>query len=168
MFLDTNLFFWHSGSVYAFTSGEYVSLATFTTTTGSSVINLGAARDLGIGDGERPKVALFVGTGITSGSASMTLNFQFQGSTDSTNWTTYMETGANTTASYTANTYVSMVVPPRPAGVALPTYYRLQMAVAGTSGAPTITAGTVLAGIVLEAEENMSGIGQYASGFTVV
>src|SRR4051812_13606315 len=103
--LDSQLLFWHTGNVYNFTAGEFVSFATFLTTASSSstVINLGNARDLGIGPGqEMPTVDVVVGTAFTSSSAGLNINLQFQGSTDSSAWTTYMETGAASTASWAA------------------------------------------------------------------
>ena len=100
--LDSTLLFWHTGNVYNMTSGEFVTFANLLTTASSSstVINLGNPRDLGVGPGqEMPTVDVVVGTAFTSSSAGLTLNLQFQGSTDSSTWTTYQETGANSTAS---------------------------------------------------------------------
>lgn len=168
MFFDTGLLFFHTGTAYAFTAGEYVSLASVTASTGSSVINLGAARDLGNGSGEAvPKVACLIGTAITSSSAGMRLNLQFQGSTDSTNWTTYVESGALATSSFSASSIVFPVdVPERPAGAALPTYYRLNIAMTGTT-VESISSGTILAGIVIDRGSAAPGA-NYASGFSVV
>src|SRR5690348_9863210 len=96
MLFDVNNLFWHTGSVFAFTSGEFVSLASITSSgTSSQSINMGVAQDLGIGDGVAiPKVACLIGTAVTSSSSGLRINMQFQGSTDSTNWTTYVESGA--------------------------------------------------------------------------
>src|SRR6185503_19143480 len=104
MLFDSTLLFYHTGSVFNLTAGEFVSLVGVTAGSASSVINLGNARDLGIGNGaEVPNVVVSIGTAVTSSLATMTLNIQFQGSTDSSTWTTYMETGAQTTASFAAN-----------------------------------------------------------------
>ncbi len=168
MFFDSGLLFFHSGTTYAFTAGEFVSLATVTATTGSSVINLGAARDLGIGSGEAvPKVACIIGTAITSSSAGLRINMQFQGSTDSTNWTTYVESGALATSAFTASSIVFPIdVPQRPAGAALPTYYRLNAVLTGTT-VESISSGTILAGIVIDRDADNAGK-NYGSGFTVI
>ena len=57
-------------------------------------------------------------------------------------------------------------MPSRPPGAALPLYYRLNAAIAGTAGTPSISTGTILAGIVLESAEAVTA-GQYPAGFTV-
>lgn len=168
MLLDVQNLFFHNSTTFQFTAGEYVSLVGVTQSTASSVINLGVAQDLGIGDGEAiPKAVLWVGTAVTSSSATLALNVQFQGSTDSVTWTTYAESGANTTASYLANTKAfQMDVPRRPAGVALPQYYRLNLLLA-TNGTAGISTGTVLAGIVMQSADNADTLGLYKSGFSV-
>lgn len=178
MLFDVNLLFFHATNTYAFTAGEYVSLVgdlSITASCTSSVINLGVAEDMGIGDGEFvPKLALFTGTAITTSSASAVINFAFQGSTDSSTWTTYLETGYNTTASYGANTPVFMTdVPRRPSGVALPQYYRILMSMIGNptqapglSGGIGISTGNLIGGIVIQRGETDT-FGQYPSGFTV-
>lgn len=166
MLFDATLLFFHTGSVYSFTSGEFVSVAGVTNSTSSTVINLGNARDLGIGPGaEIPMIALYVGTAFTSSSASLTINAQFQGSTDSTHWTTYAESGANTTASYAAGAAVlPIAIPRRPTGAALPLYYQINLAVNG--GGASLSTGTLIGGIVL-AHADGGTIGQYPAGFTV-
>jgi len=167
MIFDLNNMFF--GSAPFASASNFQSLATLTASgTTSTVINMGVKQDMGIGDGVAiPKVAVVVGTGITSASAGLRLNWQFQGSTDSTNWTTYAETGANSTASYTAGSYILPIdLPRRPSGVALPQYYRMAMAVTGITN-ETITIGTILGGLVLSRDDAGDTLGQYASGFTV-
>lgn len=166
MIFDVGLLFYHSGSVYQFTSGEYVNLASVTATTASNVINLGNARDLGRGQGEgTPQIAVVVGTGITSASTGLLVNAQFQGSTDSVNWTTYIETGALSTASFAAGQYIlPQSVPRVPSGVALPLYYRMNLALSGQA-TTAISSGTLIGGIVLDRAEN--NVGDYPSGFSV-
>lgn len=170
MLFDTSLLFYHAGSAFAFTSGEYMSLVGITSSSGGLNVNLGNARDLGIGDGEgTPNVAVLVGTGITSSCGNLRLNAQFQGSTDSKTWTTYMESGPLSTASFVANQWVFRGrVPARPEGVSLPTYYRLNLALTGNGSAEGISTGTVIGGIVLDRADADDTIGQYPSGFTVV
>lgn len=169
MLLDLNLMFFKAGTANAFTAGEYVSLVGLGTASAcaSAVINLGVPEDLGIGDGEFiPHIMLTVGTGITSACASTTINAAFQGSTDSSNWTTYIESGLLTTASLIANAQIlPQAVPRRPAGAKLPQYYRILLT-AGVGGAETISAGTIMGGIVIQRQDGAGG-DQYPSGFTV-
>lgn len=175
MLLDINLLFFHSGTAYGFTAGEFQTISTGITTGCSSlVINLGALEDLGIGDGEyMPKIALYVGsTGITTSSASFTINFQLQGSTNSTVWTTYAETGAQTTASYLANTQIMQLdLPRRPPGVALPQYYQINMVYgqqALVSNTVGISSGALLGGLVVQRDDSRDTMQQYPANFTVV
>lgn len=143
------------------------SLVTSTSVASTTVINLSNSRDLGLGGGLMPKVFGTVGTGITSACTSATLTVQFQGSTDSTNWTTYIETNAMTTAGLSASSMIfEFDVPSRPNGAALPQYLRLNYVVGSTITA-TISTGTITAGIILDAAESQRTLGQYASGFTV-
>lgn len=172
MLFDINNIFFHTGSVWAFTSGEYVSLAGATsasTVLNGSVINMGVKQDMGIGDGQFiPKIAVFVGTGITSACSSLRFTVQLQGSTDSSNWTTYGESPALATSSFTASQKVFAVdLPRRPVGVALPQYYRLNMSVTGTATNESISAGTLIGGLVIQRDDNADTLGQYPSNFTV-
>jgi hypothetical protein len=169
MIFDTTNLFWHTGSAFAFTSGEFTSLVGTTESgAGSPTIALTNPRDMGIGDGVAiPKIACIIGTAVTTGNTTATCYLRFQGSTDSTNWTTYAQTDALTTASLTAGSMPLMIdIPPVPTGVSLPSYYRLFFDVDNTGGTQSISAGTILAGIVLSRDNN--NVGQYASGFSVI
>lgn len=168
MIFDINTLFFHTGTAYAFTAGEFVSLVGTTESgLGSSVINLTNPRDLGIGDINPPKTALLIGTGVTTANTTATVQFRFQGSTDSTNWTTYVQSDWLTTASLSASSMVFMVdVPPVPAGVSLPTYYRIFVDLDNTAGTQTISAGTIIGGLVLQRDNSMPP--SYPSNFTVV
>lgn len=165
MIFDTNLVFWGASP---WTAGNFTSLAGLTGSTTSTVINLQVPEDMGIGDGEAvPKLAIYTGSGITSASGSMNLNVQFQGSTDSSNWTTYAESGALSTASFVAGGPIFPIdVPKRPAGAALPQYYRLQLAMTG-NGTASISAGSIMAGIVVQRADSDNTLGNYPSGFSV-
>lgn len=165
MLFDANLIFW-GASPYQSVS-NYATLVT-ATTTASGVVNIVNPADLGIGDGEAvPKIAAYIGTAVTSASASLTLTFKFQGSTDSSNWTTYIESQAYTTASLVAGAKVmAWDLPHRPAGASLPQYYRVAATVGGTNGTDTISSGSIFAGIVIQRNDNP--VGMYSSGFTVV
>lgn len=139
------------------------SLATDTDTPSTTVIDLTgnptAGMNIGIqtrfmadmGNAEgvgMPKLVAYVGTAfVTAGSA--TLNVKFQGSTDNTTFTTYMETGPIAAALLTAGRKIaSFDWPPVPDGVALPRYVRLLY---GLPGSQTFSAGTIaIAGVVLQ------------------
>lgn len=166
MILDANLVFW--GTAPYASASNYVSLVGQTVSSTSQTINLGTARDLGVGSGEAvPKVLVQIGTAITSSSSGMRLNMQFQGSTDSSNWTTYAEGGALATSAFTASSIVFPIdVPQRAAGAALPQYYRLSLTMTGTT-VESISSGTILAGIVIDRPADSAGA-QYSSGFTVI
>lgn len=174
MLFDSTLLFFHAGTLYNFTAGEFVNLAALTSvsTCASTVINLGNARDLGIGQGqEMPYVAVSIGTAVTSSCATLTINAQFQGSTNSTLWTTYAETGALTTASLGAGAAVfPLAVPRRPSGTALPLYYQMNLVVgvgANPASVASISTGTIIGGIVLARSDSGGTLDQYASGFSV-
>lgn len=171
---DTTLLFFHSGTAYGFTAGEFVNLAAATSTStvlNGTAINLGVPRDLGIGDGEFiPHIKLNTGTAITSACASLLINVQFQGSTDSVTWTTYIESGALSTASFGVNAGVPLdgdPIPKRPPGVALPQYYRVNLATTGMApAATTISAGSLIGGIVIQAPASAGTLDQYPAGYS--
>jgi hypothetical protein len=151
------------------TIGTYQSLVTSTSVVSSVVIDLVNAREMAAandGLGSVPKVVVFTSSsGITAACASATFQVQFQGSTDNTTFTTYIETPATTTTNLTANTMIaSFDWPLRPPGVALPRYVRLNYVFANLL-ATTISTGAVWAGIVLEAPTNP--VGNYSAGFQV-
>lgn len=166
MMFDVNNLFYYTGS-FAFTAGNFVSLVGITGSgLASSVIDMTVAQDMGIGSGVSwPKVACYIGTGITSASTATLINLQFQGSTDSTNWTTYVETGPNLTASYVAGKVFPIDLPHRSQGSALPRYLRLNLAITGISPtSQTISAGTILAGLVMQQDAQVT----YGSNFSAV
>lgn len=164
MFCDANLFFF--GTAPYSSASNFASMVT-TTNVASAAINLTTPEDLGIGDGEAvPKLACYIGTAFTSACTSMRVNFQFQGSTDSSNWTTYVETGPLATSSLSVSQKVFPVdVPHRAAGAALPQYYRLNVTTSGNANTESISTGTLIAGIVIQRDDNPVGL--YSSGYTV-
>lgn len=167
MLFDAQNIFW--GSSPYNTSGNFISLAAITASgTTSTVINMGVAQDMGIGDGKAiPKIAVVIGTGITSASTGLRINWSIDGSTDSTNWTTYSETGPLATSSFIAGSYILPIdVPRRPSGVALPQYYRMRGAITGITN-ETVSTGTIFGGIVLSREDTADTGGKYPSGFSV-
>lgn len=165
MFWDTNLVFY--GTAPYSSASNFASMIT-TTNVGSNVISLGALEDLGIGDGEAvPKVAAYIGTAFTSACTGMRVTFQFQGSTDSSNWVTYIETAPQATTSLTTGIKVFPIdVPHRSAAQPLPGYYRLNVTTSGNGGSESLSAGTLIAGIVIQRDDNPGG--QYSAGFSVV
>lgn len=171
MIFDVNVLFFHTGNVFGFTNGEFVSLVGTASTTNSQVINLGVQEDMGIGDGEFiPKVAVLVGSGgITSTCQSLRINAQFQGSSDSVNWTTYAESGATTTASFQAGAWVfPQDVPRRNSNVALPQYYRMAIVLSGNGSSETLSTGSVMGGVVIQRSDWDDTGKLYSANFTVV
>jgi hypothetical protein len=169
MLFDSTLLFYHATGTFQFTAGEFVNLAGNTASCASTVINLGNPRDLGIGPGQEiPQLAIQVGTAITSSCQSTLINAQFQGSTNSVLWTTYVESGANSTASYTAGASIlPIAVPKRLHGAGLPLYYRINLAITGNALSETISTGTVIGGIVLARDDGPNTLASYPSGFSV-
>lgn len=149
MIFDSNLLFSTSQSLITDTDTPSETVVDLT---GGVAINIGImtrfGEDLGIGDGvAKPQVVAYVGTAFTTGTAA-TLNMQFQGSTDSTTWTTYAETGGVAAAKLVAGAKLALDWPIVPAGQALPRYVRLNYKLPATS---SFTAGTInLAGVVLQ------------------
>lgn len=170
MIFDQNLLFFHSGTAFGMTNGEYYSLVGTASTTTSTVINLGVQEDMGIGDGEFvPKLALLIGSsGITSTCQSLTINTKFQGSTDSVTWQTYAESGATSTASYQAGFFaLPLDIPRRLHPDKLPQYYRVTLTLAGNASSETLTTGSILGGIVIQRSDADDTIVQYPAGFSV-
>ncbi len=109
------------------------------TAVSDNIVDLLNARDMGIGDSPAVQVIASVNTAFVT-TNSGTLQLQFQGSTDSSTWTTYMETPAIAAANLTAAHHLfANDVPRVPYNVALPRYYRLNYVV----GTGTFTAGKV-------------------------
>ncbi len=140
MFIDQTLVF-DMGSYTATTglvgANQYASSATNTST---NILDMQQRRDLGGGlDGGFEVTANFLITTAFSGGTSV--NFQLQGSTDNTTWTTYSETGAIAVASLGANVSLNLPVPAvNPDGGLIPRYYRTAYVNAGAN-----TAGAVIA-----------------------
>lgn len=136
-----------------------------TTGTASSVINLVNPEDLGIGSGQaQPVIVVQFPAAVTDASSGFTMNIQFQGSTDSSNWTTYIETGALSTASFTTGSTFRFAWPRRLPGNALPQYVRLNYLGAGSTNT-TISTGTVFASVTLD--DLGWSLDQYPSNFVV-
>lgn len=134
------------------------------TANSTNVIDLGVARDMGIGDGDQltPKVMCLVNTAFTT-TNSATLQVSFQGSTDNTTWDTYVSSPAYAAAALVAGARLLDIDLPRPAaGKSMPRYLRLEY----TVGTGVFSTGAVTAGIVLGRQDEPP-LGAYPSGFTV-
>lgn len=109
------------------------------TTTSTNTIDLLNARDLGDGnDGMSGLMLEFLITVAYVGGTSV--NFQVQGSTDNTTWTTYAETGAIAIASLTVGQRIKLRMPPvNPDTGPNPRYLRAAYVNAGAN-----TAGSVI------------------------
>lgn len=134
------------------------------TANSTNVIDLGIARDMGIGDADQitPKVMCLVNTAFTT-TNSATLTVTFQGSTDNSTWDSYVSSPAYAAAALVAGARLLDIDLPRPAaGKSMPRYLRLNYAV----GTGVFSAGAVTAAIVL-GRQDTPPLGAYPSGFTV-
>ena len=146
MFIDANLVF--DQGTYSYTTGMTGAnqFGSGTTTTSTNIIDLLNARDIGAGtanDHSDLTVEFLVTTAYAGGTS---VNFQVQGSTDSTTWTTYCESGAIAIASLGAGKAVKLKMPiVNPDDGALPRYLRTAYVNVGanTAGAVIAWLGTV-------------------------
>ena len=117
-----------------------------TTNPSTNVIDLLNARDIGAGsvqDQADLTVEFLIKTAFAGGTS---VNFQVQGSTDNTTFTTYAETGAIANASLTAGTVLKLKMPiVNPDGGPAPRCLRTAYVNAGanTAGAVVAWLGTV-------------------------
>lgn len=118
--------------------------------------------DLGIGPGAAvPQIVSYVGLVMTS-TASATLNVQFQGSTDGSNWDTYIESGPIAVAKLVAGQKIAAWNwPHRGPSASLPRYVRMNYV--PLVGA--ISTGTIFSAITLTRQD--WPLDQYPSGFVV-
>ena len=179
MLFDATLLFCHQGNVYNFTAGEAISLAGVAGTL-STAINLGTPRDLGVGQGqETPQVCIAVTNAFTGPFTTASYTFNFMGSTNSptANMVTYSSVTMNT-FSLTTGSLIFFNVPPalpnvaggtasalQSASLGLPQYYAL--AITSSNATVNITAGNIIAGIVLCGDSFVQVGAKYGSGFTV-
>lgn len=152
MILDNNLLFSNFQSLITATDTPSTTVIDLT---GGVAMNIGKmtrfGEDLGIGPGVGfPRIVAYVGTAFVTANVA-TLQVQFQGSTDSTTWDTYISVNASGAANLTAGTRVADFAWPRvPKEFSLPRYVRLNYKLPGST---SFTAGTIFAGVVLEATE---------------
>ena len=129
------------------------------------------SRDMGIGDKPALKLLVQVGTAFVGGT-SLVVNFQgsiSDANGDPASWTTWYSTGTILTAALTAGARLWDIDFPRPPnGVAVPRFVRLTYTIVGT-----MTAGTMIAGIVLDridqmySSTNTGTLGGYPAGINV-
>lgn len=131
--------------------------ASSATTTSTNTLDLLNARDIGDGlDGQTPLIVEFLITTAYAGGTSV--NFQVQGSTDNTTWTTYSETGAIPIASLTVGQRIKLRMPMvNPDTGPNPRYLRTAYVNAGAN-----TAGAVIAWL-----GSVDQAGYYPPGVTV-
>jgi hypothetical protein len=119
--------------------------------------------DLGVSEGmNKPKIVVSIPTAFTS-TNSATLNFQFQGSTDSSTWTTYIESGAIAATALTAGAAWVFDWPRKALGAAMPKYVRMYYAL----GTGQMTTGTIHANVVLNADGWVGIADQYPANYIV-
>lgn len=137
--------------------------------------NGGGARDIGIGDDPAMKLLVQVITAFTSGGAG-TLQCAIQGAVDNgagapaafTSWWTQANVFALATLSAGAR-LMNMDMPRPPDGVAVPRYLQMSYTIATA----TMTAGTIVSGIVLDRDDQMYNgtnnaiLGGYPAGITI-
>lgn len=117
-----------------------------TTTTSTNIIDLINARDIGAGTINDNADLTFEFLITTAYAGGTSVNFQVQGSTDSSTWTTYCETGAIAIASLGVGARVKLKMPiVNPDDGALPRYLRTAYVNVGanTAGAVIAWLGTV-------------------------
>lgn len=139
-----------------------------------SSANGGGARDMGIGDDPALKMLVQVGTTFTSGGAG-TLQIALQGAVDNgvgapAAFSTWWTSPAYALAALNAGSRLyDMDLPRPPDGIAIPRYLRMAYIVGGA----TMTAGTVVSGVVLDRDDQIyngtdnSILGGYPAGLTV-
>lgn len=122
----------------------------------TNMIDLGNARDMGIGNRSNLKLLCMVTTAFTS-TGSGTLQVAYMGSTDASNWNTYAQSIAYAKTVLTAGARLLEIDIPRN-GITdryIAAYY--------TQGTAVFSAGAVTCGIVLDRQDQQ----YYPSGFTV-
>lgn len=119
----------------------------------TDVIDLVNARDLGGSFVDNPnlKIRMTVVTALVSAGSS-TLAVAFQGSTDNSNWDTYLTMPTVAKASLVAGYTLDIPWPDRLSGQSLPQYIRLNYTVDTTD----FTGGTVSAYVVLDRQKNFA------------
>lgn len=139
-----------------------VASAITVTRDSTNIIDLGAARELGIGEDYAVNLDIRVDTAFTAAGAA-TLTIAFQGAPDSSGspgtWTTYAQSAAMAVADLTAGVKLFPIkLPHRALGAAIPRYYKLVYTVA----TGPFTAGKLSAQLVIDRSDTPA----YASGFS--
>ncbi|MBD1412800.1 hypothetical protein NUJ30_08730 [Burkholderia contaminans] len=122
----------------------------------TNVLDMGANRDIGVGDTPALKLLVIPTTGFATTNAA-TLRVQYQASTDSVTWTTYAQSDDLPAASLVAGKKIAAMDVPR---VDLNRYHRLNYVV----GTGVFSAGAVTAAIVLSRDD----VPQYPANYNAV
>ena len=125
----------------------------------TNVLDMGAARDMGIG--QDTLSLLLVTDGLFAAAGAGTLTVAFAGSSDNATYVNYSQSIAFSIAQLNAsNLLLPIYLPPRPStsSVNVPRYYKLIYTVA----TGPFTAGVVTAGLVLNLQQALA----YPSGYT--
>jgi hypothetical protein len=163
MIMDSQLNF---SSAQAITSSAASSTISAYDQSGG-VTNIGNATrfgaDLGVFEGlDKVKIVVGISTTFTTSNGA-TLNIQFQGSTDSVTWTTYIESGVLAASVLTVGSSWVFDWPRKALGAAMPKYVRLYY----TVGTGAFTAGAVNGNVVLNADGWVGIADQYPANYVV-
>lgn len=140
------------------------AVALTSTAASTNVVDLLNARDMGVGDDPALDVVVVVTSALLSAGAT-TLQVQFQGSTDNSTWTTYMQTDTIAKANLGQGAKISFDLPRLPPGVSRPRYLRLNYVVA----TGPFTSGNVTSFILVDEQQNTGSPNQlgYAPGIVI-
>ena len=176
MFFDNSLYFSQAQAITATANSTSIYDVTGAGSGNAPSLSFGNAStfgdDMGIGDGVAiPYLIVNIGTAFaTANSGTLQVSLQEapdNGSNAPGTYTTIYSSAVFAASALTANTQLLMVqVPPRPAGTALPRFYRVVYTVATGS----FSAGTVTAALAIN-PPSLNGqyptYGQYPANFTV-
>jgi hypothetical protein len=162
--MDNQLSFSQAQSLVGTASTASTTITAYDESGGNT--NIGNATrfgaDLGVFEGiDKVKVVVSAVTAFTT--AGISVNVQFQGSTDSSTWTTYIESGAIAASSWTAGQTWVFDWPRKAIGAAMPKFVRIFYVMTGG----TLTSGTVNANVVLNADGWVGIADQYPANYTV-
>ena len=147
-------------ALYLFDTAAAIT-ASATVQASTNVLDLGAHRDMGIGDNPSLKLLVQVEEAFTT-TNSATLGVALQGSTNNTNWTTMLSSPQSTMTPGTliAGARLFEVDVPRPApNEAIPQYLRILY----TANVGVFSTGSITAAIVIDRQDWVS----YPAGINV-
>jgi hypothetical protein len=162
--MDTQLSFSQAQSLVGTASTASTTITAYDESGGNTnignIARFGA--DMGVSEGAiKPKIVVSAASAFTT--SGISVNIQFQGSTDSSTWTTYIESGAIGAASLAAGATWVFDWPRKALGAAMPRYVRMFYTMTGG----TLTSGTVNANVVLNADGWVGIADQYPANYVV-